>query len=202
MGLPHDTIHSPHARRRTRLVRACLFGVGALGLIALGTVVGATWAIRRTEGVRTQAAPMTTAPVSAITGGPIVTVPGSVIANAYREVKVTPIAPGIVTKVHADLGTVVKRGAPLLTLFSAELADSQTKYLSMSAMLEEDHKKLERTRKLVDIGAASRQDLEEITAVHEAHETEVAAARQRLQLLGLSAEQVRALQSSSQVVST
>jgi RND family efflux transporter MFP subunit len=46
------------------------------------------------------------------------------------------------------------------------------------------------------------QDLEEITAVHEAHATEVEAARLRLQLLGLSAEQVRALTSPSQVVST
>jgi membrane fusion protein, heavy metal efflux system len=231
MGSTHDTSHSPHVRRRTRLLRACLFGLGALGLIALGTVVGATLTLRRTEGIRTPAAPMTTAPapalaeragevevvltpdalaragiktapVSAIVGGRISTVPGSVTANAYREVKVTPIAPGIVTKVHADLGTVVKRGAPLLTLFSADLADSQTKYLSMLAMLEADHKKLERTRKLVEIGAASRQDLEEITAVHEAHETEVEAARQRLQLLGLSAEQVQALRSSSQVVST
>src|SRR5262249_6118892 len=141
MGSTHDTLHSPHARRRTRLVRACLFGVGALGLIALGTVVGATWAIRRTDGVRTPAAPMTaapaptlverageaevvltpdavaragikTAPMSAIADGPIVTVPGSVIANAYREVKVTPIAPGIVTKPHADLGALVNRAAP------------------------------------------------------------------------------------------
>src|SRR6266567_2824408 len=88
------------------------------------------------------------------------------------------------------------------TLCSAELADSQTKYMSMSAMLEADHKKLERTRQLVDIGAASRQDLEEITAVHEAHATEVEAARLRLQLLGLTAEQVRGLTSSSQIVST
>src|SRR5262247_3016279 len=231
MGSTQDTTDSPHSRRRTGLLRACLFGLGALGLIALGVVVGATLTLRRTEGIRTPAAPMTTAPapapaepvgeaevvltpealaragiktapVSTIAGGPIATVPGSVTANAYREVKVTPIAPGIVTKVHADLGTIVKRGAPPLTLFSADLADSQTKFLSMTAMLEADHKKLERTRKLVEIGAASRQDLEEVTAVHEAHATEVEAAGQRLQLLGLSAEQVRALQSSNQVVST
>jgi RND family efflux transporter MFP subunit len=143
-----------------------------------------------------------TAPVTAISAGTVVTVPGSVMANAYREVKVTPIAAGIVTKVHVELGVGVRRGAPLVTLFSAELAESQTKYMSMSAMLEADHKKLERTQKLVDIGAASRQDLEEIAAVHEAHATEVKAARQRLQLLGLSAEQVRTLKSPSQVVST
>src|SRR2546422_551422 len=221
---------SPHARRRGRIARACLLGLVALGLIALGAA-GATVALRRREGIRTRAASMApapppapakpagdaevvlspealaragikTAPVSAISAGTAVTVPGSVMANAYREVKVTPIAAGIVTKVHVELGAVVRRGAPLVTLFSAELADYQTKYMSMSAMLEADHKKLERTRKLVDIGAASRQDLEEITAVHEAHATEVEAARLRLQLLGLSAEQVRTLTSPSQIVST
>ena len=226
----YDRGNSPRVRRRGKLVRACLFGLGALGLVALGAA-GATVALRRTEGTRTPTATIAaaptpapaepagdvevvlspdararagikTAPVTAVSAGNVVTVPGSVMANAYREVKVTPIAPGIVTKVHADLGTIVRRGAPLLTLFSADLADSQTKYMSMSAMLEADHKKLDRTRKLVEIGAASRQDLEEITAVHEAHATEVEAARQRLQLLGLSADQVRALTSSSQVVST
>jgi len=207
-----------------------LVGLAALGLIALGAV-GATVALRRTEGTRrpvastvtaptpTPAEPageaevglspealaragIKTAPVTAISAGTAATVPGSVMTNAYREVKVTPIAAGIVTKVHVELGAVVRRGAPLVTIFSAELAESQTKYMSMSAMLEADHKKLERTRKLLEIGAASRQDLEEITAVHEAHATEVEAARQRLQLLGLSSEQVRTLTSSSQVVST
>ncbi len=221
---------SPHAPRRGRIARACLLGLVALGLIALGAA-GATVALRRMEGARTPAASMATTPppapaepagdaevvlspealaragiktaaVTAIAAGTAVTAPGSVMANAYREVKVTPIAAGIVTKVHVELGAVVKRGAPLVTLFSAELADSQTKYMSMSAMLEADHKKLERTRQLVDIGAASRQDLEEITAVHEAHATEVEAARLRLQLLGLTAEQVRGLTSPSQIITT
>lgn len=126
-------------------------------------------------------------------------VPGVVTANAYREVKVTPLAGGIVRKVHAELGTAVRQGAPLATLFSAELADAQTKYLSMRAMLEADHRRRERTRKLVDIGAASRQELEEVTAVHAGHATEVEAARQRLLLLGLSRKQVDALTHPRQV---
>jgi membrane fusion protein, heavy metal efflux system len=230
MDTDHNTVNSPQARSRGKIARVCLLGLMALGLIALGAA-GATLVLRRSEVAQTPAAPIATvatpastesfgegevvlspdalaragiktAPATTISAGTAVTVPGSVMANAYREVKVTPIAPGIVTKVHAELGAVVRRGAPLLTLFSAELADSQTKYMSMSALFEADHQKLERTRKLVEIGAASRQDLEEITAVHEAHATEVEAARQRLQLLGLSAEQVRVLTSPSQVVST
>ena len=131
-----------------------------------------------------------------------VTVPGTVMPHGYREVKVTPIVGGIVTKLNAELGTRVARGAPLATLFSAELADAQTKYLSMAAMVDADHKKLERTQELVGIGAASRQELEEVSAVHTSHATEAEAARQRLLLLGLSPEQVQRLTRPDQVVST
>jgi RND family efflux transporter MFP subunit len=76
------------------------------------------------------------------------------------------------------------------------------KYLSLRAMFHADRQKLQRTQKLVDLGAASRQELEEVTATHAAHETEVAAARQRLLLLGLSSERVaNHLDSASHVVS-
>jgi RND family efflux transporter MFP subunit len=131
-----------------------------------------------------------------------VRVPGGVMPNAYREVKITPVVGGIVTKVAVGLGDTVVRGAPIVTLFSAELADAQTKYLSMAAMLDADHRKLERTQQLVGIGAASRQELEEITAVHDGHASEVESARQRLFLFGLTAEQVQALKSPSRAVST
>jgi RND family efflux transporter MFP subunit len=75
------------------------------------------------------------------------------------------------------------------------------KYLSMRATFEADHQKLVRTDKLVALGAASRQELEEVTAMHAGHETELAAARQRLLLLGLEVRQVDALTDASHVVS-
>jgi RND family efflux transporter MFP subunit len=67
-------------------------------------------------------------------------------------------------------------------------------------MVEADHQRLERTRQLVDIGAASRQELEEATAVHASHATEVEAARQRLLLFGMSRKQVDALTHPRQVM--
>ena len=130
------------------------------------------------------------------------TVPGTVMANAYREVKVTPIAGGIVTSVAVELGSTVKRGQPLATVFSSDLADAQTKLLSMVATFEAGHRKLRRTQELVEIGAASRQELEDVTAVHVTHETELESARQRLMVLGLGPAQIRALQSPSQIVSS
>lgn len=130
-----------------------------------------------------------------------ITVPGTVTSNAYRDTKVNSLVGGIVRQVSVELGATVTRGQPLAIIFSAELAEAQMKYLSMRAMLEADHQKLVRTEKLVTLGAASRQELEEITAVHVGHETEVAAARQRLLLLGLSPRAVASLTDASQVVS-
>jgi membrane fusion protein, heavy metal efflux system len=144
---------------------------------------------------------ITTAPAEEVASQATIQLPGTVMADAYREVKVVPLVGGIVTKVHVELGTTVKRGTPLATLFSPELAEAQTKYLSMQAMLTADHQKLQRTQQLVEIGAASRQDLEDVTAGHASHATEVEAARQRLLLLGLSRAHVEALKSPSQVVS-
>ena len=142
-----------------------------------------------------------TAEVTVVEPQTSVQVPGTVMANAYREVKVFPVVGGIVTKVHAELGTSVKRGAPLATLFSTELAEAQTKYLAMKAMLTADQQRLERTKQLVEIGAASRQEQEESLAAATSRATELEAARQRLLLLGLSRKQVEALRSPTQVVS-
>jgi cobalt-zinc-cadmium efflux system membrane fusion protein len=130
-----------------------------------------------------------------------ITVPGTVTSDAYRDTRVNALVGGVVTRVAAELGSRVPRGDPLAVIFSNELAEAQMRYLSMQAMLEADHMKVERTQKLEAIGAASRQELEEVTAVHVGHETEVAASRQRLLLLGLSPERVAALKEASQVVS-
>jgi len=148
-----------------------------------------------------QQAGIKTAKVTTVASQTTVQLPGSVMADAYREVQVIPIAGGIVTQVHVELGTVVKRSTPLATVFSTELAEAQTKYLSMQAMLAAERQRLERTQQLVTIGAASRQELEEVTAVHVSRATEVEAARQRLLLLGLHRAHVEALNSPSQVVS-
>ena len=132
---------------------------------------------------------------------PALTVPATVMSNAYRDTKVNALVGGIVRLVSVELGSPVERGQPLAVIFSSELAEAQMKYLSMRAMLQADHQKLQRTQKLVQLGAASRQELEEVTATQAAHETEVAAAGQRLLLLGLLPDRVTKLESASQVVS-
>jgi RND family efflux transporter MFP subunit len=131
----------------------------------------------------------------------LLTVPATVTSNAYRDTKVNALVGGVVRQVRAELGAAVKRGETLAVIFSSDLAEAQMKYLSMQAMFEADHQKLVRTEKLVQLGAASRQELEDVTATHTGREAEVAAARQRLLLLGLPRNQIQQLRDAAQVVS-
>lgn len=128
-------------------------------------------------------------------------VPGTVSSNAYRETRVSALVGGIAREVRAELGAAARRGDTLAIIFSPDLADAQMRYLSMRAMLQADHQKRLRTERLAEIGAASRQELEEIVAAHDARQTELAAAGQRLLLLGLTVEQLADLRNASQVVS-
>jgi len=126
---------------------------------------------------------------------------GVVQANTYKETPVVSLVAGIVRVVNAELGQNVKRGQTLAVVFSNELAEAQSRYLTAVAALEEHHRHHLRTMKLVEIGAASRQDLETATSQYREAESNVANLRQKLLLLGMSAQRISALNSTSQISS-
>jgi cobalt-zinc-cadmium efflux system membrane fusion protein len=130
---------------------------------------------------------------SAAGGG--IRVPAVVEPNAYRSVGVTPIAPGRVTSVAAVLGQQVRRGQILAQVYSPDLAEAQSRYLAARAELEAHERELSRTEKLVEIGSASRQELEKIHAEHTAAVTQVQSLRSQLTLLGMTPGQVESLTS-------
>src|SRR5215471_6095801 len=131
--------------------------------------------------------------------GPSLRTTGIVASNQYKETPVFPIAGGIVRQVNAQLGDTVRRGQPLLAIFSTELANAQGEYLKMRAEFEEHEKAHHRTAQLVEIGAASREDLEQHTARLESMRAALAAQRQQLIQLGMTAGQVDAFKSADQV---
>ena len=126
---------------------------------------------------------------------------GIVQANAYRATPVVTLVGGIVRRVNAELGQTVARGQTMAVVFSDELAQAESRYLTVQADLEEHHKHHARTTKLVEIGAASREELEQATTKLRSAESELASQRQRLLLLGLSPERINSLRSSEQVSS-
>jgi len=126
---------------------------------------------------------------------------GTIQANSYKDTPVVSVVGGIVRSVGAELGENVRRGQRLAVVFSNELSDAQSRYLAAVATLDEHHRHHMRTIKLVDIGAASRQDLEIVTSQYREAESTVANLRQKLLLLGMSSERIASLNSTSQISS-
>jgi RND family efflux transporter MFP subunit len=132
------------------------------------------------------------------TGAPVT---GTVQANIYRSTPLVSLVGGIVRRVNAELGQNVRQGQILAVVFSDDLAKAQSEYLSTLAELDEHHKHHSRTMKLVEIGAASREELEQATTKLRTAEAAVASQRQRLLLLGVTAQRINQLKSSAQVTS-
>jgi membrane fusion protein, heavy metal efflux system len=128
-----------------------------------------------------------TTPVSEAASVSTIRLPGVVAPNAYRQVRVTPLVSGRITAVSAELGERVRRGQTIVQIYSPELAEARTRYVSAVATLDAHDRELRRTRQLVDIGAASRQELERIHAAHVAQTAIVQSTRAQLELLGVSA---------------
>jgi cobalt-zinc-cadmium efflux system membrane fusion protein len=158
-------------------------------------------AVQLTEEAVTRAG-IEVAPVEARSGSDQIRVPGSVQPNTYRSVVVTPIVGGRLTSVRVELGQRVRAGQILAELHSPELAEAQARFLSLRAELEAHEQALRRTEKLAGIGAASRQELEKIHAEHTAATTMVGSQRARLQLLGMTDDEVGKLGTGAAVSAT
>lgn len=150
----------------------------------------------------TQRAGILVEPVARGTSSLELRLPAVVEPNAYRQVIVTPLVGGRVTHVSDELGAHVRRGETMAQIYSPPLAEAQTRYVSVRAMLEAHDRELQRTEKLVEIGSASRQELERIHAEHAAQTAAVQAARAELELLGLPASAIAALDSGKAVDAT
>ena len=69
-------------------------------------------------------------PVASGTSATEIRLPGVVEPNAYRQVVVTPLVAGRVTKIGPALGDRVRRGQTLAEIYSPALAEAQTRYVS------------------------------------------------------------------------
>ena len=133
------------------------------------------------------------------TAGQVTT--GVVQANAYRTTPVVSLVGGILRRVSAELGQNVSQGQVVAVVFSDELAMAQSRYLNALADLDEHHKHHARVIRLVEIGAASREELEQATTKLRTAESEVASQRQRLILLGLNEKRIDQLKTPAQISS-
>jgi RND family efflux transporter MFP subunit len=136
---------------------------------------------------------VTVTPVTVGAASGALRAPAVVEPNAYKLAAITPLIGGRITRVMVELGQHVQPGQIVAQIFSPELAEWQTRYISARAELEAHERELARTEKLVEIGAASRQELERLHAEHTAGRAGLQSAASRLRLLGLSEQAIERL---------
>jgi len=128
--------------------------------------------------------------------------PGVVQPNAYKNVDVTSLVSGRVMLVKAELGQRVMQNEVLATVYSPELADAQTAFITAKANRDAHGLKLTRTQRLYAIGAASREELEQMTAQATDMDRMLETARARLVLLGIPEDRAQRLASPADVVTS
>ena len=96
-------------------------------------------------------------------------------------------------KVHVDVGQDVKRDALLVMLHSTELGVAEGTYLKSAAKLYEAKRAYERTRDLYEQKVVSLAELQRREATMKTAQAEAREARNRLELLGVSRQEVERL---------
>src|SRR3989449_3370948 len=81
------------------------------------------------------------AEVKSQTSVSVMTVPGTVMSNAYRDTKGNTLVGRIGRQVAVELGASVRRGAPLAGIVSGEPADAPMQDPAVEAKLRADHQK-------------------------------------------------------------
>lgn len=107
---------------------------------------------------------------------------GKVTLDERRVSRVTPKINGWIEKVYADfMGDLVKKGQPLVTIYSPELLASQREYL-------------------LAMRAAETMSKSSLSNARDHQQTMLEAARRRLELLDLTPEQISELERTRQPV--
>ena len=128
---------------------------------------------------------------------------GELVFNLNRLVHVTPLADGIVRRVHVDLGHGVKRGQVLAELSSPKIAEAKAELLKAVAEETVSSEAVSRARGLHEQQVLSAQDLYDAEARHTTARASLRAAEQILLDLGFdrhTLEQIVTDQEATSVV--
>lgn len=104
---------------------------------------------------------------------------GVVQANAYAETPVISLVGGIVRQIPTQLGETVSRGQTVAVVYSNELAEAQSRYLSLQTEAQTSRQNYDRAARLVQINPVSRAELDEAQARLKAKEAELDEMRRR-----------------------
>lgn len=113
-------------------------------------------------------------------------VPGSLEYNLEKYAEVGTIVDGRLTSVTVKPGDTVKKGQVLATLVVPSIANAQADYLAAEAAAKSSKENATREQNLLDKGLTTAREAELAKAEAQKTEAELAAAKAKLQALGVT----------------
>lgn len=113
-------------------------------------------------------------------------VPGSLEYNLDKYAEVGTLVDGRLTSITVKPGDFVKKGKVLATLVVPSIATAQAEYLSANAAASSATMNLDRETALLDKGLTTAREAEQAKAEHARTEADLAAAKAKLEALGVS----------------
>ncbi len=108
--------------------------------------------------------------------------------------RVTPLADGVIRKVHHDVGQRVKAGDVLVELHSAQVATAKSDYLAALVQRDIGQQAMARQERLRDQNIAAEKDVLEAKAQHRSASLQANNLRQQLVNLGFTDEEVESIE--------
>ncbi|MBX3259464.1 MAG: efflux RND transporter periplasmic adaptor subunit [Labilithrix sp.] len=124
-------------------------------------------------------------PAGSRTGALDLEVPGSLEYNLDNYAEVGTLVDGRLTAVTVKAGDAVKRGQLLATLVVPSIANAQAEYLSAEAASKSANTNLERENGLLEKGLTTAREAEQAKAEAAKSDADLAAAKAKLQALGV-----------------
>ncbi len=128
-------------------------------------------------------------------------VAGRVEADGTRMARVSAPVTGRLVEMNAYEGQQVRKGEVLATVYSTELSAAETDFLKANSQRQMADRAMTRAKLLLDAGVIGSAELQRREAELQQAAADVAAARERLRVLGVSEETVATLQNTRRLVS-
>lgn len=122
------------------------------------------------------------------------------VPNRNVELVVAAVA-GHIQAVLVNVGETVRRGAPLLRVYSADWVVQQREYLHAAAQADMTRQKLQRDEMLYQEGIIALGRLEETRTAHAKAQADLNEQRQLLKLAGIGPAQIAQLQGANGIES-
>ena len=119
-----------------------------------------------------------------------VSAPATVEANPSKRGNIFPPAGGRIVQLFVNMGQSVRAGQALFEIYSPDIAEVQTEFISARSALAQAERDLRRKEDLHERGIAAQRELEEASTEYEIALNEMEGANLKMRIFGIEEENI------------